>query len=61
VNHKPQQAFLLCAPFRVHGILFQSDGQIPLQCGLRLNPRFADNTVSLKDGYTVWKIKKVEG
>jgi hypothetical protein len=28
----------------------KSEGQIPLQCGLRLNPCFADNTVFLKGG-----------
>jgi hypothetical protein len=38
-----------------------SEDEIPLQCGLRLNPCFADNTLFLNEGFLVRKIEKVEG
>jgi hypothetical protein len=36
-------------PFRVQTYLQAVQPQIPLECGLRLKPGFADNTISLKD------------
>jgi hypothetical protein len=36
-------------PFRVQTYLRAAQPQIPLECGLRLKPGFADNTISLKD------------